>query len=162
MCGIEHDDVPVCFGLEAPWRELVPETEFDGRVDLTPDLCVVDGETFFVRGHIEIPIHDHAESLAFSVWSSISRDSFARMFERWESEDRASDAPYFGWLCNSIAVYPNTVHLKISVRSRPPGLTPLFVLEPTDHPLAVDQRTGISVERWHRLAHEVLHSSQGH
>jgi hypothetical protein len=157
-CGVEHPDIPLCFGIEAPWRALVPETEFELRVDLTPDQCVVDEEHFFVRGHIEIPIHDYSEPLAFSVWSSLSDRSFDHMCERWEAPDRASDPPYFGWLCSPIAFYPRTIHLKLSVQSRPPGLTPLFTVEPTQHPLALDQHNGISIERWHQIAHQLLHA----
>ena len=155
-CDLEHDDLPLCFGIDAPWRALVPESEFDQRVELTSDLCVVDEKTFFVRGHIEIPIHGYPEPLAFAVWSSLSEQSFLHMNERWEEADRDADPPYFGWLCSPIPVYPKTIHLKLSVQSRPPGLTPLFTVEPTDHPLAVDQHNGISVERWHQLAHQLL------
>jgi hypothetical protein len=79
------------------------------------------------------------------------------MCERWDSPDRASDDPYFGWLCTLIAVYPTTTHLKLSVQSRPPGLTPLFTVEEDDHPLALDQCNGISMERWHAIAHQMLH-----
>jgi hypothetical protein len=71
---------------------------------------------------------------------------------------RPSDPPYFGWLCSPIAVYPNTLHLKLSVRPRPPGLTPLFTVEPTEHPLALDQHNGISIERLHEFAHRLLHA----
>src|SRR5262249_2234463 len=160
ICGIEHNDLPSCFGIDAPWRALVPESEFDSRVDLSSDQCVVDNDQFFVRGHIQVPIHGLPEPLTFSVWSSLSARSFLHMGERWESPDRASDPPYFGWLCSPIPVYPSTIHLKLSVQSRAPGLTPLFTVEPGDHPLAIDQHEGISVARWHELAHQLLHSSQ--
>jgi hypothetical protein len=156
ICGVEHTEVPLCFGIEAPWRALVPESEFDQRVDLTPDQCVVDEQQFFSRGHILVPIHDYPEPLAFSVWSSLSERSFLHISERWEEPERASDPPYFGWLCTPIAAYLSTIHLKLSVQSRSPGLTPLFTLEPTENPLALDQHNGISVERWHELAHQLL------
>jgi hypothetical protein len=32
-------------------------------------------------------------------------------------------------------------------------------LEPTDHPLAVEQREGITVDRWKQLVARVLHPS---
>src|SRR5262245_23770743 len=76
ICGAEHDDIPLCFGIDAPWRALVPENEFESRVHLTPDQCVVDDAHFIVRGHIQIPIHGHPDPLAFSVWSSFSARSF--------------------------------------------------------------------------------------
>jgi len=162
ICDLEHDDLPLCFGIEALWRALVPESEFDQRVEPTSDLCVVDEKIFFIRGHIEIPVHESPEPFAFSVWSSLSEQSFLHMDERWEAADQGSDLPYFGWLCSPIPVYPETIHLKLSVQSRPPGLTPLFTVEPTGHPLAVDQHNGISIERWHDLAHQLLHQPDDH
>ena len=160
ICGSEHEEAPLCFGMDAPWRDYVPEAEFAKRVELTPDQCVIDERTFFIRGHIEIPIHGLADPLAFAVWSSLSERSFRHMGERWYAPDRASDPPYFGWLCSSLPVYPETLHLKLSVQSRPPGRTPLFTVEPTEHPLSVNQRNGISQERWHQLSHELMHASE--
>jgi hypothetical protein len=156
ICGIEHDDLPPCFGIEAPWRALVPEEDFSERVELTNDQCIVDRQSFFIRGHIEIPIHGHHETLAFSVWSSLSETSFAHMTSRWNDQDRANDPPYFGWLCSPISVYPNALHLKLSVKSRAPGWCPLYTVEDSQHALAADQRTGISIDRWHQLVHEIL------
>ena len=89
-CGVQHADIPLCFGIEAPWRALVPDSEYAKRVDLTPDQCVVDEKTFFVRGHIEIPIRDYPQPLAYSVWSSLSEKSFIHMSERWDSTDRST------------------------------------------------------------------------
>jgi hypothetical protein len=136
----------------------VPEGEFAHRVEINEDVCIVDGATFFVRGHLEIPIDDVPEPFAFSVWASLSDDSFAHMSERWEAPDRASDPPYFGWLSSPIHAYPNTINLKVSVQSRDPGLVPLFTVEPTGHPLALHQHYGISIEQWHELAHKLLHT----
>jgi len=158
-CGLQHEDLPLCFGIAAPWRALVPENEFNERVELTADQCVVDMQTFFVRGHILIPIHEYPEALAFSVWSSLSEKSFCHMTDRWEAEDRGADPPYFGWLCSPISVYPSTLHMKVSVQSRSPGLVPLFTVEESDHPLSIDQRQGISVARWHQMALQLLQPS---
>jgi hypothetical protein len=156
ICGEKHGDVPACFGIDAPWRALVPEDEFDRRVELTADQCVIDDNTFFVRGHIEIPIHGNLDPLAFSVWSSLSKQSFLHMTERWNAADRANDDLYFGWLSTPIWVYPDTIHLKLAVQSRRTGLTPLFEVRNDKHDLARDQRDGISIERWHRLALQLL------
>jgi hypothetical protein len=158
ICGAEDDAIPTCFGIEAPWRALVPEAEFSQRVALSADQCVVDDKSFFVRGHIDIPIYDFAESLAFSVWSSLSESSFRHMNARWDSPVRAADPPYFGWLCSPIPVYPSTMHLPLSVQSRVPGLVPLFTVVPSEHPLAIDQHQGITIARWHEIAHSILHA----
>lgn len=157
LCDACHDGEPTCFGCEAPWRAFVAsENEFEQRVELTRDQCVVDEKFFFVRGHLVIPIIGNSEPLELAVWASLSEKSFRHMCDRWSDADRENDAPYFGWLSSYLPVYPDTVNLKLSVQSRAPGLVPLFTTEPTDHPLAVDQHQRISVERWHELAHAFL------
>jgi hypothetical protein len=160
LCGVEHGDLPTCFGFEAPWRSYVREEEFESRVLLTPDQLIIDDEDFFIRGHIEIPIQGMTVPFAYSVWTSLSRKSHDRIGERWEAPDRASDPPYFGWLCTWLPNYPKTTSLKIMVQSREPGVVPLFTLEPTEHPLAVEQRNGISQARWHELALKLMGESE--
>jgi len=157
-CGVEHIDIPICFGFEAPWRRMVTEADCVGRVEMNADTCVVDNTAFFIRGHIELPILGKDEPLAFSVWSSLSEESFIHMCQRWESPDRGDDPPYFGWLSTDIGIYRTDAHLKLSVQSQKPGFTPLFTVEPSDHRLAIDQRQGISVERWHEVVHFFLHA----
>ena len=75
------------------------------------------------------------------------------MDELWTSPRRADEPPYFGWLSTSLpaAVYPQTLQLKTHVFNQAVGRRPLIVLEPTDHPLAVEQREGITTARVHAL-----------
>ncbi len=156
VCGQKHDSVPSCFGIEAPWRAFASDAEFDRRVELSGDQCVIDGAYFFIRGHIELPIVGTSDTLAFSVWSSLSEESFCLMSDRWDEADRAEDAAYFGWLSSSITPYLDVLHLPLSVQTREPGLVPLFTVTQSDHPLAMDQRNGISVRRWHEMALSVM------
>jgi hypothetical protein len=57
-------------------------------------------------------------------------------------------------------MYPDTLLLKTHVHSRV-GMRPCIELEPTNHPLAVEQRVGISGERVREIAelfeHKWLH-----
>ena len=53
--------------------------------------------------------------------------------------------------------YPDTENLKTMVHPREPGLRPLIELEPTDHPLAVEQREGISQDRLAQIVEDWLH-----
>lgn len=48
--------------------------------------------------------------------------------------------------------YPETFNLKTLVHTRAVGLVPWIEREPTDHQLAVEQRTGITWERIHEIA----------
>jgi hypothetical protein len=157
-CGSILPDLPLCYGADAPWRELgVADGEFESRVDLTGDQCVVDEKQFFVRGHIDIPVIGSDDVFSWSVWCSLSEESFLRACDRWLKTDRVNDPPYFGWLMTSLPVYPETFHLKTSVQSREVGRVPLVTIEPTDHPLAVEQRNGMTRGRIQEIAHALLH-----
>lgn len=161
-CGSLSPDPPLCYGAEAPWRLLgVPESEFEKRVDLTGDQCVVDGEHFFIRGHVILPIVGSSETFAWSVWCSLSEESFLHACDRWFVPERSADPPYFGWLMTSLPSYPETLHLKTSVQSREVGVVPAVTVQPCDHPLAAEQRCGVTMDRVRAIAHEVLHAKNG-
>ncbi|WP_083805523.1 DUF2199 domain-containing protein [Asticcacaulis excentricus] len=149
--------MPLCFGIDAPWRAFAADDEFERRVFLNKDQCVVDDRHFFIRGHIRIPILKKQDYLEFSVWSSLSEDSFCHMSDRWDALDRADDTPYFGWLCSPIRSYGSVIELPLSVQCREPGLVPIFTVTQKDHPLAIDQSNGITIAQWHKMALSLLH-----
>jgi hypothetical protein len=79
VCGELHDDLPD-LGSDRPdtwWG--VPEEERDRRIRLTSDTCIIDDEEFFIRGVIEIPIHDATDSFGFGVWVSQKRENFLKL-----------------------------------------------------------------------------------
>jgi hypothetical protein len=49
------------------------------------------------------------------------------------------------------------VYLKTDVHLRPLNKRPLVELEPTDHPLAVEQRNGITMARVREIVEPLLH-----
>ncbi|WP_409517555.1 DUF2199 domain-containing protein [Bradyrhizobium sp. WYCCWR 12699] len=59
---------------------------------------------------------------------------------------RAHLGSFFGWLSAELPLYPRTENLKTRLHLRD-GIRPYIELEPTDHPLAVEQRNGMSVDR---------------
>lgn len=125
---------------------------------MSSDQCVIAGEHFFVYGLIEIPVIGTTETFTWGVWVSLSRDNFARMARLWETPGRENEPPYFGWLSTILPAYePTTLNLKTNLHTRPVGIRPAIELEPTDHPLAVEQRTGITRARVQELAELLLH-----
>lgn len=151
-CGSPLPDAPLCIGSDPPWRDLgVPDAEFDTRVNLTRDLCVVDGEHFFIRALVELPVQDSSAIFAWSVWCSLSRASYEAVAARWDSPNRSADPPRFGWLMIALPGYETpTLHLKVMVHQRCVGQAPWAEVEP-GHQLAAEQTNGISVERWSEL-----------
>jgi hypothetical protein len=152
-CGQQFNTLQLDRAYHAPdqWFS-VPEAERDTRTRLSADACIDDREDFFVRGCIEIPVVGTNELFIWGVWVSVSRESFVRINELWDATDVEDDPPKFGWLCNSISEYPETLLLKTLVHLRSGNKRPSIELEPTDHPLAIEQRQGISIARVEEIA----------
>lgn len=132
-------------------EDMSPE-ELEARVFIDDDLCTLDEEHFFIHGCLEIPIIGEEEMFTYNVWVSLSETNFKRTIDLWEDEDRAQKSdPMFGWLSTSLPGYPDTVNLKTNVHTRDVLTKPFIELEPTDHPLAVEQRNGITVDRIYEI-----------
>ncbi len=151
-CGKQFNTLPLDFACKAPdhWFD-VPDVERESRGKLDNDLCVID-ENLFVRGCLEVPIIGLKEVFIWGVWASVSRQSFERILELWNAPAIADEPPKFGWLCNNIPIYPPTLGLKTRLHLRSGGTRPAIELEPTGHPLAIEQRGGISVKRVEEIA----------
>lgn len=162
VCGQRHPELPMDFGADAPMPYYsIPQDEREARCDLAPDLCLIDAKEFFIRGCLEIPVVDGPRPFVWGVWASLSEKSFKRLSEIWEVPGREAEPPFFGWLCTSLPLYPETLSLKTHVHTRPLGQRPFVELEPTDHPLAVEQRTGITMERVREIVGRLLHGEDG-
>jgi hypothetical protein len=159
-CGEWHDGFPLAYGPPAPvlWFT-IPEDERERRALLSSDLCLIDEQHGFIVGNLEIPIIGSEKHFSWDAWVSLSLPNFKRAFQLWEQPGRESEPPYFGWLSSLLPGYPETLHLKTMVHTREVGRRPRIELEPTDHPLAVEQRRGITWERVQEIAELVLHGS---
>lgn len=160
VCGEYHEGLPLHYGTAVPAAyDAIPEAEREERVILSSDLCAIDDEHFFIVGNIDIPIIGHDELFSWDVWVSLSKKNFTRVIELWKTAGRESEPPYFGWLCTALPGYPDTLHLKTDVHTREVSQRPYIELEPTDHLLAVEQRTGITWDRVQEIAELVLHDA---
>jgi hypothetical protein len=159
-CGEIHRGMP-SFGADKPLGYIeVPEEERDARCDCSSDECVIDEKWFFVRGCIEIPVHGEEDPFVWGVWVSLSKDSFDQWAESFNDKKRSQVGPFFGWLNAWISPYPDTVNLKTMVHLRDEGIRPYIELEKTDHPLSIEQHTGITVERVKELYSLIVHSDK--
>lgn len=156
-CHEVHHGLP-SFGAEAPesYYRIAPD-ERQQRGDLGSDDCVIDEQHFFVRGCIELPIHGHDEPFVWGVWVSLSLASYETWVRTSDDAQRSHTPPLFGWLNTQLTPYPDTLSLKTHVHLRDDGLRPWIELEATDHPLAIEQREGISVDRVAQIYAMLVH-----
>ena len=155
LCGERHEtelrDVrltlpdPV-FRLDEAERERTAWVSEDSSVLRDGDI-----DRHFVRGLLEVPILGASEYFGYGVWVEVERDDFSRLGELWHDPDGWRHEPFDGALANELAPYDDTVGLPVRLRLRDVRLLPLVELA-GPHPLARDQRDGITDHRAHELA----------
>ena len=159
-CNQWHEGMPT-FGAEAPLHYYgIPAEERARRCSLDADTCIVDDEFFFVRGCLDIPVIGEQEQFSWGVWVSLSKANFDKFNECFDQSMRSHIGPFFGWLSAALPLYPDTVNLKTRAHLRDNGIRPYIEVEPTDHPLAVEQRSGISVARVAEICAYYHHSGR--
>ncbi len=157
-CGQRHEGPPgLSFDSPLHYKQMTPEEQAATAI-LTEDLCAIADRDFFVRVCLEVGIRDRAQPFVWGVWVSLSRTNFEHYAQTLGRPEETS-GPYFGWLCNRLPGYPDTLHLRTHVTFRTGNLRPLAELEPTEHPLAIDQRSGMSEETLQRIVQAHVHLS---
>lgn len=155
-CSELHEGIPdLAVQAPSPWLE-IPEAERSSRGRIESDTCVIDERDYFVRGVIEIPIAQTDHTFGYGVWVSLSSANFERFVALGGSSEVPLD-PWFGWLSVRLPGYPDTLLLKTHVHLQPRPLRPTIELEPTDHPLAMEQRVGIRLARVYEIVEHALH-----
>jgi hypothetical protein len=149
ICGVTHNDLPH-IGSNAPhyWSDSLAK---DPDSLLTSDLCIIQGRDFFVRGVIEIPVHDYQAGFGWGVWVSHEKENF----EVYRTHSDTPDiGPFFGWLSTEIRYYSEpTLNLKTMAHYRGDGLRPRVVLEESAHLLFRHQYEGISLAEAWQIVH---------
>jgi hypothetical protein len=114
---------------------------------LTEDFCILDGENFFVRCVLQLPITGMPEYFGYGVWATLSKKNFDIYLDTFDEGNQGHLGPWFGWFANRLAGYPDTLNLKCHLHPRDGRQRPCLELEPTDHPLALEQQRGVSFDR---------------
>ena len=159
-CEEEHDGLPMAFHAEEPaaWAEASDELRDRQGSGLGGEDCVLGGERFFLRGLIEIPVHGSDEPLQWGVWVELAAASYARFGELWTVAGRESEPPHEGVVDTALpeTLYPRVRGLRARVHTRPVGVRPVIEIT-AEHPLAEEQRRGISRARLEQIWSALLH-----
>jgi hypothetical protein len=156
-CGENFSGSP-SFGMSRPpFVFNVPEAEYEARVQLDDDLCLVraggnqDADLYAIRVTLDIPIHDMEEPFNWGVWVTQSEDSFFKHVGSYGADQSGEIS--FGWLPVTMPPYQRNrlgdpiESLACDVLWQSKGQRPVIVLHESDHPLYLDQRDGISWDR---------------
>ena len=160
-CDEWHTGLPDVAFHAPVYYDMASPDERERDFQLTSDTCVMieNGvRHFFVRTVMFMPILDTLESFSWGVWISLSQSNFEKYVSLKDPTVIAAEPLYVGWLSNRINHYPDTLNLKARIKLQSNGHRPHLELEPTNHPLAVEQHKGISLARAQEIATWALHS----
>jgi hypothetical protein len=96
----------------------------------------------------------------WGVWTWLSHENISRLIQLWHDPKIVDEPPYLGRLANKLPGYPDTLNLKTTVQSKNVKWRPYITLETTDHPLAFEQRDGITYARVQQIAALTAHSEK--
>ena len=159
-CGETHRGFPLSWAAEYPdsYAALGKDARKD-RAVIGTDQCVIDDREFFVRGCIEIPVVGLLDPFVWGAWVLLWKRDYEAISEMWETQGRESlQGPFPGRLNNRFVVYPDTLNLKVKLHVSPVGVRPNIVVEEPDHPLAVEQKEGMTLSRVAEIAARLMHS----
>jgi hypothetical protein len=72
---------------------------------LAEDFCVIDGQHYFVRCVLELPLVGLSDkAFGFGVWATLSKKNFALYCEDFDSGQPGTLGPWFGWFSNRLKV----------------------------------------------------------
>ncbi len=66
-CGQIHQGMPALDAAAPLSFYAVPQDERAARCQLDTDACIIDGQQYFVRGCLEIPVHGESEQFSWGV-----------------------------------------------------------------------------------------------
>ena len=154
-CGETHagEVRDIRMGLPEPIFFL-DEEEREARAWVGDDSAVLrqaEGDRYFVRGLLELPIDGEDGYFGYGSWIEVSREDFDALGELWHDDEGWRSGPFAGTLANELAPYFGTVGLPLRIRLRDVQLLPLVELDETNHELVRAQQRGISRHRAHEL-----------
>jgi len=159
-CDLWHEGSP-SFAYDSPYHYgILSDDSKKNHARLDADFCVIDhpegkGPDYFVRCTVEIPIHGYDEGFLWGVWASLSAESYHH-YREMPDNGFEPDTAYFGWFCNKLEGYPDTLHLKCHIHPQE-DRRPKIALGPSDHPLSIHFHQGMTPEEAVVLAERLMH-----
>lgn len=158
-CDEWHNGPCLDFGYDEPFYWSGEHANADNSF-LNADYCSIENRDFFVRGLIHLPIVGTGETFRWGVWGSLKRENFETLLQVDNDPKAVELKPMFSWLSTKIPEYPDTLNLKMYAHVQEPGKRPLFELQESDHPLAVEYHHGITPGRVREIMMRELGAQQ--
>jgi hypothetical protein len=156
-CQEIHDLSDMQVGYERPdaWYAVSPDQR-EERWEMDADLAALDGERFFIRGVVPIPVHGE-DDFAWGVWAAVDQANYRRHEAHFDDPEGDLGPPFAGRIANQLPGYPQTLGLAVTIRPGAGTKRPSFHVDDAAHPLAAEQRSGVHLERVLQIHLPFLH-----
>ena len=149
-CSEDHPDDELELTFKRPDASAsMSREERQVHVQENADLTVIDGKRFFIRGVLPLPVPAKGSDYAIGLWVEVSRATFERVYDLWESDEQIDEPPFSAALANAIPSLPSTLGLVVTMTLTGPTRRPDFHLAAAEHPLYGEQTAGITPHRIH-------------
>lgn len=115
--------------------------------ELSADFCEIrydDQIDRFIRVVLIQKVNDFSEDLHYGLWVSLSEESYRNYKTNFNNENH--ETGYFGWLCNVVPNYNDTMSIPCDVITKKGKSRPeIFPHKDFDHPFVRDYYNGITL-----------------
>ncbi len=162
-CGEKHGGWPaLTFNSPSNYSELTEEEKNDIAA-INSDFCVIkhpDQTDRFIRVKLQQKVNDAEEDLDYGLWVSLSEKSFDDYHDNYENDNH--ETSYFGWLCNKLPDYDNTMGIPTTVVTQKGNQRPIiFPHKDHDHAFVRDFYDGIISHEAQRRVNDMLKNNVG-
>jgi hypothetical protein len=157
-CGIEHDSWPALTYLTPSNYHDLTDEEKQKIATLSDDFCTIEYENQtdrFIRCTLFQKVNDYCDNLDYGLWVSLSEKSYNDYYDNFKNENH--EASYFGWLCNWIPDYSNTINIPMTVFTKKGNQRPEIIPHKDfDHSFVRDYYNGIDKLEAERRINEMI------
>lgn len=123
------------------------EEERGEHVHENSDLCVLNGERFFIRAVLPLPVASLERPYNIGLWVELERPAFLRVCELWSEPGQANEPPFSVAIANAIPSLTSTLGLPAMLQLTGPTTRPQVQVEPGEHRIYHEQVKGIDGHR---------------
>jgi hypothetical protein len=162
ICGQFHTGQYISLAFDSPDPYAAVKDNEGDRAHLGTDDCVIGNDECYLRGIIELPIVGLDEVFLWGAWARVWQKDYDEFAAHYDAAGRENlIGPYKVRLSNKLPGYdPETLNLQCTLKVQPVGTRPLLVIDEPAHPLATEQRNGITLTRARQLSAMARHQGQ--
>jgi hypothetical protein len=161
VCGEVHQEMPAIAFNSPDYYAMLTEEEKTSIATLSEDFCIIEYEEQtdrFIRAVLTMPIIGTDDTFEYGVWVSLSEENFVYYMDNFNKDLEGEN--FFGYLCNQIPGYEDTLLLQTTVVCGPRRQRPMVFPgeEQIDNQFVKDCIDGISQEEADKRIHIALNA----